>query len=99
MHAAVIAGLCIVLTSCSHHAPKGAVEREAGRMVGRKPSVAFGDKRPPVVCETRNGEYGCLLVDRRGCRLWFGVDRDADRVTNWRYDGEPEKCWTYSHGG
>ena len=86
------------LTGCSSDGPKRALERSANGKIGETPEIAFRDLKN-VECRVVNGEKGCLLSDRRDCRLWFTVDEQTGRITSWRYADQPEKCWTFSHSG
>ena len=86
-----------VNNGCSTRAAKDAVERAASHEIGKLAKDALGNRGIAVECAERNGEYGCLEVDLRDCRIWYSVDRESGRITAWRYAGPPEKCWTY-HG-
>jgi len=85
------------LNGCGTRAAKDAVERAASQEIGKLAKDAFKNSRLLVECAERNGEYGCLEVDLRDCRIWYVVSKETGRITGWRYAGHPEKCWTY-HG-
>ncbi len=72
-----------------------AVERAANREIGKSPRKAFANSHIRVECGERDGEYGCLEVDLRDCRLWYSVDRGSGKISAWRYEGRRENCWSY----
>lgn len=90
-----------VLTACASSAKRD-IEGILDRTIGLVASKHFGDSPrgdPGVTCGEEVGEYGCLVVNRTGCRVWFSVDKQTDRITGWRYVGMPDICWRYTHGG
>lgn len=98
MRKALLATIALLaLNGCSTRAAKDAVERAANLEVGKLAKDAFRNSRILVECAERDGQYGCLEVDLRDCRIWYAVNKETGRITGWRYAGPPEKCWTY-HG-
>jgi len=94
----IILAATLAISACSTEGPRRSVEMAANRHIGKLPEEAFvGFKN--VNCHTINGERGCLVIDRRGCEIWYEQGDSTGRITNWRYAGAPEKCWTFSHSG
>ena len=84
------------VASCTFIAPgtREAHENRFSANIGHSPSEVFKEvPKDQIQCLERGGEYGCLLVDRYDCRVWYVVDRKLDAITRWRYDGEPRTCW------
>jgi len=92
----VFLGLASLLASCAFIAPgtRDAHEYQYSANIGHSPSEVFKDiPKEQIQCVERGDEYGCLLVNKYDCRIWYVVDRRSDAITRWRYDGEPRTCW------
>ena len=100
MHLSAITGLllAIVVAGCSTEGPRRAVENFESGTIGRTPEDAFRDLRG-VRCFVKNGENGCMLERRNGCRTWHVVDIGTGRIISWRYESAPEDCWRHSGVG
>ena len=79
------------LSACATQA-KVAIEGNLDRMVGHSASAYL----PNATCSVVDGEYGCLQINRSGCKLWFKVNQAEDLIVGWRYAGPPEICWHFT---
>ena len=89
--------LTISLTGCTFYGPRDVVEGLARAQIGKTPEDAFRGSKILAGCYERAGEYGCMEIDIRDCRIWYRVDRTSNRIVTWEYAGAKEKCQTF-HG-
>lgn len=83
------------LSGCTSKAPRENLERQLDRMIGNIASRELQGEN--VSCIERNLGCGCMYVSEN-CRIWFTVDQQTERITEWQYAGQPEDCWRNWHG-